>query len=62
MSINKFAVSVALAGILGASSALAETSGAFVGVQAGYGGHKFTLEHSGGSIDLTAWEAFVTAF
>ena len=38
MSINKFAVSVALAGILGASSALAETDGAFVGVQAGFGG------------------------
>ena len=38
MSINKFAVSVALAGILGASSALAETSGAFVGVQLGFGG------------------------
>ena len=37
MSINKFAVSVALAGILGASSALAETSGAFVGVQFGFG-------------------------
>ena len=47
MSINKFAVSVALAGILGASSALAETSGAFVGVQAGYGGNKATLEASG---------------
>ena len=38
MSKNKFAVSVALAGILGASSALAETSGAFVGVQFGFGG------------------------
>lgn len=40
MSINKVAVSVALAGILGASSALAETSGAFVGVQFGFGGAK----------------------
>ena len=58
MSINKFAVSVALAGILGASSALAETSGAFVGVQAGYGGHKFTLEHSGGSIDINGLGSF----
>ena len=38
MSKNKFAVSVALAGILGASSALAETSGAFAGVQFGFGG------------------------
>ena len=38
MSINKFALSVALAGILGASSALAETDGAFVGVQFGLGG------------------------
>ena len=44
MSINKFAVSVALAGILGASSALAETSGAFVGVQFGFGGAKTTNE------------------
>ena len=38
MSKNKFAVSVALAGLLGASSALAETDGAFVGVQFGFGG------------------------
>lgn len=44
MSINKVAVSVALAGILGASSALAETSGAFVGVQFGFGGAKTTNE------------------
>ena len=44
MSINKFALSVALAGILGASSALAETSGAFVGLQAGYGGLKLKME------------------
>ena len=44
MSINKFAVSVALAGILGASSALAETDGAFVGLQAGYGGLKLKTE------------------
>ena len=33
MSINKFALSLALAGILGATVAVAETSGAFVGVQ-----------------------------
>ena len=44
MSINKVAVSVALAGILGASSALAETDGAFVGVQFGFGGAKITNE------------------
>lgn len=44
MSINKFAVSVALAGILGASSALAETDGAFVGVQLGFGGANTTNE------------------
>ena len=52
MSINKFAVSVALAGILGASSALAETSGAFVGVQAGFGGANTTNEFcsSGGGM------------
>ena len=52
MSINKFAVSVALAGILGASSALAETDGAFVGVQFGFGGAKTTNEFcsSGGGM------------
>ena len=52
MSINKFAVSVALAGILGASSALAETSGAFVGVQFGLGGANTTNEFcsSGGGM------------
>ena len=44
MSINKVALSVALAGILGASSALAETDGAFVGVQFGFGGAKTTNE------------------
>ena len=44
MSINKFAVSVALAGILGASSALAETDGVFAGVQFGFGGAKTTNE------------------
>ena len=33
MSINKFALSLALAGILGASSALAENEGVFAGVQ-----------------------------
>ncbi len=38
MSKNKIALSLAVAGILGASSALAETSGAFVGVQLGFGG------------------------
>ena len=54
MSINKFAVSVALAGILGASSALAETSGAFVGLQAGYGGLKLKIEsesNNGGVVE-----------
>ena len=51
MSINKFALSVALAGILGASSALAETSGAFVGVQAGYGGANAKSEYAFASVD-----------
>ena len=46
MSINKFAVSFALAGILGASSALAETSGAFVGVQFGLGGANAKSEYA----------------
>ena len=51
MSINKFAVSVALAGILGASSALAETSGAFVGVQFGLGGANAKSEYAAVSTD-----------
>ena len=46
MSINKFALSVALAGILGASSALAETDGAFVGVQFGFGGANTKNEYT----------------
>ncbi len=46
MSINKVAVSVALAGILGASSALAETDGAFAGVQFGFGGANAKSEYA----------------
>ena len=46
MSRNKIALSFALAGILGASTALAETDGAFVGVQLGYGGIKTKNEAS----------------
>ena len=45
MSKNKIALSLAVAGILGASSALAETDGAFVGVQFGFGGAKTTNEY-----------------
>ena len=52
MSKNKFAVSVALAGILGASSALAETSGAFVGLQVGYGGLEFKGENDSNYLNL----------
>ena len=44
MSKNKIALSLVVAGILGASSALAETDGAFVGLQAGYGGLKLKIE------------------
>ena len=44
MSKNKIALSLAVAGVLGASSALAETDGAFVGLQAGYGGLKLKME------------------
>ena len=41
MSKNKIALSLVVAGILGASSALAETSAGFVGLQGntGFGGH-----------------------
>ena len=59
MSINKFAVSVALAGILGASSALAETSGAFVGVQFGLGGANAKSEYAI-STDGQSFEADAT--
>ena len=52
MSKNKIALSLVVAGILGASSALAETDGAFVGVQFGLGGAKTTNEFcsSGGGM------------
>lgn len=63
MSINKFAVSVALAGILGASSALAETDGAFVGVQLGFGGANTKNEFcmSGGTSDYQTDSKFASA-
>ena len=54
MSKNKIALSLAVAGILGASSALAETDGAFVGLQAGYGGLKLKMEsesNNGGVVE-----------
>lgn len=44
MSIKKVALSFALAGILGATYAVAETDGAFVGVQAGYGDLKSNID------------------
>ena len=46
MSIKKIVLGFALAGIVGASTALAETDGAFVGVQLGYGGLKSKSESS----------------
>ena len=46
MSKNKIALSLVMAGILGASSALAETSGAFVGVQFGLGGANAKSEYA----------------
>ena len=54
MSKNKIALSLVVAGILGASSALAETDGAFVGLQAGYGGLKLKMEsesNNGGVVE-----------
>lgn len=44
---RKLALSVAAAALLGISGAVAETDGAFVGVQLGYGGAKLTSEYSG---------------
>ena len=58
MSINKFAVSVALAGILGASSALAEVGGAFAGVQFGFGGANAKSEYAMVSVDGSSDESF----
>ena len=58
MSKNKFAMSVALAGILGASSALAETSGAFVGVQFGFGGANAKSEYATVGTDGSSDESF----
>ena len=51
MSINKVALSVALAGILGASSALAETDGVFAGVQFGFGGANAKSEYAAVATD-----------
>ena len=47
MSKNKIALSLAVAGILGTSSALAETSAGFVGLQGntGFGGHTKKVEY-----------------
>ncbi len=53
MSKNKIALSLVVAGILGASSALAETDGAFVGLQAGYGGLKFKREYENKDADVS---------
>ena len=52
MSINKFAVSVALAGILGASSALAENEGSFVGGQlaSSWVDTKYSFKVTGGTV------------
>ena len=60
MSINKFAVSVALAGILGASSALAETDGVFAGVQFGFGGANAKSEYAAVSTDGQSFGADAT--
>ena len=53
MSKNKIALSLVVAGILGASSALAETDGVFAGVQFGFGGANTKNEFcmSGGTSD-----------
>ena len=44
LSINKLALSFVFAGILGATVAVAETDGAFVGVQVGYEANKLKME------------------
>ncbi len=46
MRANKIALSLALAGLLGASGALAESSAGFVGLQGntGFGGHTTKVE------------------
>lgn len=44
MGINKMALSLAVVGVLGASSALAEQNGAFIGVQAGFGTSNYKID------------------
>ena len=44
MSINKIALSFALVGILGATAAVAEESGGFIGVQMGYASAKLKMD------------------
>ena len=56
MSINKLALSLALAGILGASSALAEKEGSFVGLNFGSASTEVTATttyDAGGSVSAT---------
>ena len=52
MRANKIALSLAMAGLLGASGLLAEESGFFVGAQAGLAQHKSSVELPGWSIQL----------
>ena len=54
MSINKIALSFALAGILGATAAVAEQSGAFIGVQGAYGSADMSLESGSAINDIAA--------
>ncbi len=51
---RKIGLSLVLVGILGATNAVAEESGAFVGVQAGYGSLKVEVEGRGESGETTA--------
>lgn len=54
--------SIALAGLLGATAAVAETDGAFVGVQAGYGADKITGETPDGYSQTETATGFVYGF
>ena len=61
LSINKIALSFVFAEILGATVAVAETDGAFVGLQAGYGANKLKMEPTA-SIALQLPQALSVAF
>ncbi|TQR53243.1 outer membrane beta-barrel protein [Campylobacter troglodytis] len=62
LSINKIALSFVFAEILGATVAVAETDGAFLGLQAGYGANKLKMETDTGINSSATATGFVYGF